>query len=318
MKLVMIESEGASSAGLVFGEEVLSFARAASILPSAGTVPATVEAIVDERTGALAAARQVVSDLEEADAALLERLRDATALAPASAVSLGAPLPRPHSVFAHGRAYHSHVQDFEPDAPREKPRHPPAGFSKAVNSIIGPNDAIRIPAAAPDFIDFEGELCIVFGKECHNVSRDEAMDYVAGYTIINDVSARDWGSHPEIDLFLRSALNTMYKNFPTFCPMGPNVTTIDEIPDYRQLHLVTRLNGDVMQEASLGDLIWDLPELIESYSSIIRFMPGDVMSTGTPGGVGAGRKPPVFMKDGDVVSVSVEGIGELTNRVVGP
>ncbi len=318
MKLITIADGTQAAPGCLFGEQVVNFVRAAQTIPSAAAIPNSLAQILDERAGGLTAARRFLGDLQNANASSLDRLRQTGALLPKEQARLRAPLLHPYNIFAHGRAYHSHVRDFDPNAPRERPNHPPTGFQKALTSIIGPGEAIRIPSSAPNYVDFEGEFCVVFGRECHKVSRAEAMDHVAGYTIINDVSARDWALRKDLNPILQSALNLMYKNFDTFCPLGPNITTKDEIPDYRTQRLVTRVNGTVMQDTSLSELIWDIPELIETYSAILRFMPGDIMTTGTPGGVGAGRTPPVFMKAGDVVSVTVEAIGELSNPIVGP
>lgn len=318
MKLVTIGRTPAGVPGCVVGDDVLDFALAVAVLPAAAEVPDTVAAIVDFAGGGVARAQKILASLSED---ICEALRKQGALRPLGEVRLMAPLPRPEIMFFHGQAFHGHVQDWDANAKREVPDHPPAGFYKAQHSITGPYDPIHIPAAAPDYIDYEGEICVVFGRRCYQVSRDEAMEYVAGYTIINDVSARDWtraSAESHTFVHARPALNSMYKSFPTFCPMGPYVVTRDEIPDHRQLRLTTRLNGEVMQDAQLSDLIWDIPELIESYSRSIPFGPGDILSAGTPGGVGAGRKPPVFMKAGDVVSVSVEAIGEIRNPVTGP
>lgn len=317
MKLVTINRDGRDVPGALLGADILDFALAAPLLGNQ-PVPGSVAEILDESTQMMAAARSMV----DAAASAAARLRAARALVPAAEVRLRAPLPHPTTIFSHGLAYHSHARDWDSDAKPVKPANPPAGFLKALSAISDPGGEIRIPRMAPDMIDFEGEFCVVFGRECHGVLRDEAMNYVAGYTIINDVSARNWAkvltdpNAPRTPAY--AALNIIYKNFPTFCPMGPNVTTKEEIADVRTLRLVTRLNGQEMQDASISDLIWDIPELIESYSAVFRFLPGDVMSTGTPGGVGMGRKPPVFMKDGDVVEVEVKGVGVLTSRVVGP
>ena len=321
MKLVTVARTPLGAPGCVVGGEVLDFGLAADALPVAAEAPDSVAAIIDMSGDGLAAVNRILDALASVSNEVRGTLRRRGALRPLDEVRLMAPLPRPKILFLHGQAYHGHVQDWDPNAPREKPDHPPAGFIKALHSITGPFDPIQIPAAAPDYIDYEGELCVVFGRRCFGVTRQEAMDYVAGYTILNDVSARDWTraeAQSHTFVHARPALNMIYKSFPTFCPIGPYVTTKDEIPDHRSLRLVTRLNGEVMQDAILSDLIWDIPDLIESYSKSIPFEPGDILSTGTPGGVGAGRNPPVFMKAGDTISVSVEGVGEIRNPVTGP
>lgn len=317
MKLITIARAG-GVAGAELGEEVLDFGLAAAVLPAAARVSETVRDII--RGKGLEAAFQVVNEVGGGPAALRARLRDVAALTPLRATLLLAPIPVPNMIFSHGQAYHSHLRDWDRNAPTERSPLGPVGFIKANSAVVGPGGAIRIPAIAPDMVDFEGEVSVVFGKTCHGVSRDEAMDYVFGYTIINDVSARDWVPkmrEPGARMNQLRGLNAMYKSFPTFCPFGPNITTKDEIADYRNLRLITKLNGQVMQDAPITDLIWDVPELIERYSGIMAFEPGDVMTTGTPGGVGAGRSPPIFMKPGDTVAITVPGVGTLENPVVG-
>ena len=319
MKLVMIEHDGKPTSGCLIDDEVVIFALASNLMPSALAVPGTVAGIVDEDAGGLAAAFRFLDDLSNANDNMKSELRSAGAIRTIRNTQLLPPLSRAQNIWAHGGGYVSHLRDFDPEVKFAKSAsHPPTGFSKSSTAIIGPGDEIRIPSLAPDFVDFEGEFGVVFGRECHEVSREEAMEYVAGFTIVNDISARDWVIKKDIEPFKRGAMYIMYKNFSTFCPIGPNVTTKDEIDDYKGIRLTTKLNGKLMQEATLDNMIWDIPELIERYSAIIRFMPGDVLSTGTPGGVGVGRTPPVFMKNGDVVSVAIEGIGELRNPIVGP
>jgi acylpyruvate hydrolase len=320
MKLVMIAQAGGGAAGCLLGDDVLDLQRAARCLDAAGRVPATVAEILTEGSGGLDFARAIFAQVSGGSAAMLETLRKEGALTAQAATSLLAPLPNPRLILSHGQAFHAHRRDFHKDAKPEPPRNPPAGFIKGAAGIIGSGAEIVLPSVAPAKVDYEGELCVVFGKPCHQVSREDAMDHVAGYTIINDVSARDWIPHlrdPETGMNTAyHALNLLYKNFPTFCPMGPNVTTADEIADCTALRLITRLNGEVMQDAVMADLIWDIPELIEYYSARMEFLPGDIMSTGTPGGVGIGRTPPVFLRAGDVISVEVVGVGLLENRVV--
>jgi acylpyruvate hydrolase len=320
MKLVTIARGSAGMPGCILGAELLDLQLAAQALGVSGPVPATVAEILSHGSGGLDTAAALVRRVEDGDDSLRADLRRKGALLPHAATALLAPLPSPRTILSHGQAFHAHRRDFNKDAGTEQPKNPPAGFLKGLATIVGPGANIVIPKVAPDKLDYEGELCVVFGRRCHEVSRAEAMDYVAGYTIINDVSARDWIPQlrdPETGMMTAfHALNLMYKNFPSFCPMGPNVTTADEIADPSALRLVTRLNGEIMQDAVMSDLIWDIPELIEYYSARMEFLPGDIMSTGTPGGVGFGRTPPVFMRDGDRISISVEEIGTLENRVV--
>lgn len=319
MRLVTLARGPSGQSGALIGEEVLDFAMASRVIAGAALIPSQTSKILEYASGAYNAAAEVVASVMR-DEMLRDKLRMARALIAVSDAPLLAPLPQPRLILSHGAAYHSHALDWDPNAPRERPNHPPAGFIKGAHAVTGPDSPIFVPKAAPDFVDFEGEFCVVFGKACRNVSRSEAWDCVIGFTIINDVSARDWVPRgpdaSEIPPHVRAAFGMLYKNFPSFCPMGPAIVTKDELHGVADFHLTTRLNGEVMQEAWTRDLIWDIPELIEHYSAIVGFEAGDVMSTGTPGGVGIGRKPPIFMKPGDVVSVSVDGVGTLQNALV--
>jgi 2-keto-4-pentenoate hydratase/2-oxohepta-3-ene-1,7-dioic acid hydratase in catechol pathway len=163
------------------------------------------------------------------------------------------------------------------------------------------------PRASTKF-DYEGELAVVIGRTARHVSRDRALEYVAGYTCFNDGSLRDWQGH--------STQFTPGKNFEGSGAMGPWLVTSDELPDPAALHLTTRVNGDTVQSAPLSDLLFDVPALIEYISTFARLEPGDVIATGTPGGVGAYRTPPLWLRPGDVVEVEIDRIGVLRNSVI--
>ncbi|GAT35178.1 2-keto-4-pentenoate hydratase [Terrimicrobium sacchariphilum] len=187
----------------------------------------------------------------------------------------------------------------------------PVLFVKGVNSLQNPGDPIEIPATLPsDEVDYECELAIVMGKRCKNVPRDCAMDYVLGYTCANDVSARDWQIRKGGGQWCRG------KTFDTFCPLGPAIVTRDEIRDPNALRICTLLNGETVQDWNTADMIFDVPALIEFLSGSTTLLPGTVILTGTPHGVGMAAKPPRWLKPGDVVTVDIEGIGALTNPVV--
>jgi 2-keto-4-pentenoate hydratase/2-oxohepta-3-ene-1,7-dioic acid hydratase in catechol pathway len=183
-------------------------------------------------------------------------------------------------------------------------------FIKASNSLNNPFDPIPIPRLS-SMIDYEGELAIVIGKAAKHVKRENALEHVLGYTIGNDVSARDW----QRDKDLGGGQFARGKSFDGFCPLGPCIVTRDEIANPNQLRLRTLLNGQVMQDKSTDDMIFDVPTLLESLSSTMTLRPGTVILTGTPEGVGMGRKPPVWMKEGDTVSIEIQGIGRLENPV---
>lgn len=315
MKLVTIAADTGGHTGVLIESEVLDFSKAAPFLPAAALVPASMRRLLAGGPEGLDLIRRIVDWLRAAPAEC-EALRRAGVLRPAAATRLLAPVPRPNMVLSHGRAYASHRKEMRPGQAVPSGETPSA-FIKNTGSITGPGAPIVVPPQCPDMLDFEGEFSIVFGAPCYNVAEDEALDYVAGYTIINDVSARDW-----VEIGRRSEwqgdrdLNRMGKQLPTFTPMGPVIATKDEIPDPHDVTLTTTLNGTVMQNAHTSDLIWRIPFLIAYFSRWYPFAPGDVLTTGSPAGTGFGRKPPVFMKPGDLVEVTVAGVGTLSNPVV--
>jgi 2-keto-4-pentenoate hydratase/2-oxohepta-3-ene-1,7-dioic acid hydratase in catechol pathway len=201
-----------------------------------------------------------------------------------------------------GINYVPHIREMG----RERPEKPVI-FVRFGDSVVGHGRAILRPRESEQ-LDYEGELAVVIGKRARRVSRERALDYVAGYSCFNDGSVRDFQRH--------SGQFTPGKNFHGSGSFGPWLVTTDEITDVRRLTLTTRLNGTVMQQESVGELCFDVPQLIEYCSTWAQLEPGDVIVTGTPGGVGAGRKPPVWMKPGDTVEVEISGIGTLRNPVV--
>jgi 2-keto-4-pentenoate hydratase/2-oxohepta-3-ene-1,7-dioic acid hydratase in catechol pathway len=236
---------------------------------------------------------------------------------PAKSAKLLAPIPDRGIVLSVGMNYHEHLREMKTPVPEK-----PAAFTKSVASIIASGEPIRLPKSNPGMVDWEGEFSVVIGRPCHAVAAAEALDYVAGYTLVNDVSARDWVA----PLFKAQGLmgpihawehNLLGKMFPTFCPMGPCMVTKDEVSDPANVQIQTRLNGKVMQDANTDDLVFSVPRLIEYYSRFYLLRPGDVITTGSPSGVGFGRNPKVFMKAGDVVEVEVKQIGILRNPIEG-
>lgn len=217
-------------------------------------------------------------------------------------VRLKAPVPRPGKIVAVGLNYrdHSLEQGMQPpDAPLL--------FAKFPTSVAGPTDPIVIPEGDPQ-VDYEAELGVVIGRRCKAVAAQRALDHIAGYLALNDVSARKWQFADK--QWVRG------KSCDTFCPTGPWLTTRDEIADPHALDIRTRVNGVVLQDSNTRLLIFRIPELIAYISASITLEPGDIIATGTPEGVGVFRKPPVFLKPGDVVEVEVEGLGSLRNPVV--
>jgi len=314
MQLVTLERNGRAEAGVVIDGEVLSLAGAADAVAAARGLPPTLRAIFEAGEGALDKVRRT-ADAARAEA-VAARLRESGALAARDSVTLLAPVPDTWFILSCGMNSRAHSREMN-SAP---PPHP-YGFSKSLTAIIGTGASIVLPASNPGMVDWEGEFSVVIGRRCHNVSAADAMDYVVGYTLVNDVSARDWVAGVRAKAGIMEPIlawdrNILGKQFPTFCPMGPTVATKDEIADIGGTRVVTRLNGEVMQSATMDDLVFGVPELIEYYSRFYVFRPGDIITTGSPPGVGHGRKPPVYMRPGDRIEVSSEAIGTLSNPVV--
>ena len=229
---------------------------------------------------------------------------------PLSAVELGAPLPRPlRSLFCVGRNYRAHAAElattvFRETLPREEGW--PMVFTKLAECVVGPRDEVKLAARHVSLqIDYESELAVVIGRGGLNISRSQALDHVLGYTVANDVTARDVQvRHHQWDLG---------KNLDTFCPMGPWITTADEM-DGQNTRVRGWVNGELRQDAHTRDMIHDIATLIETCSRGITLHPGDVIVTGTPAGVGMGFTPPRWLKAGDVVKVEIDGIGAIENR----
>jgi 2-keto-4-pentenoate hydratase/2-oxohepta-3-ene-1,7-dioic acid hydratase in catechol pathway len=263
---------------------------------------ATPLAVADASTGALGVI-QALARGETLPPASGTRL-------PVDAITLRAPLPRPlRSLFCAGRNYRAHAAElagsvFRDSLPKEDLW--PIVFGKLPECVIGPFDAVRMPGAAVSSeIDYESELAVVIGRGGRDISRSRAMDHVFGYTIVNDVSARD--------VQVRHLQWDLGKSFDTFCPMGPWIVSADEL-DGGNTRVRGWVNGELRQDGWTKDLIFDIPTLIETCSRGITLHPGDVIATGTPSGVGMGFKPPKWLRAGDVVRVEIDGIGAIENR----
>lgn len=229
-----------------------------------------------------------------------------------SSVRLLAPMPDPvRDIFCVGKNYFEHAKEFhssgfDSSSKDAVPKYPII-FTKATTSVVGPGDAINSSLDVTQSVDYEGELGVVIGRRAFKVKESEAMATVFGYTIINDVTSRE--------LQKRHGQWVIGKGIDTFCPMGPWLVTADEIEDVAKLTLVTTVNGEKRQEASVADLIFDIPNLIATISATTTLLPGDIIATGTPVGVGIGFTPPKYLQPGDQVSVSITGLGELHNPV---
>jgi 2-keto-4-pentenoate hydratase/2-oxohepta-3-ene-1,7-dioic acid hydratase in catechol pathway len=280
-------------AGVIDGEEIVDINACDRSLPS--TIKGVLEA------NAVSKVRRVLKSRKH-------RL-------PRKKAKLLPPIPHPGLLLSVGMNYHEHLKEMKTPVPDK-----PAAFTKSVASIIGPGEPITLPRTNPDMVDWEGEFTVVIGRAGHRIPAEKALDHVAGYTIVNDVSARDWVA----PIFRSSGImgpihawehNLLGKMFPTFCPMGPVLATRDEVPDPGKVGIVTRLNGQVMQNANTDDLVFSVARLIEYYSQFYRFLPGDCITTGSPSGVGFGRNPKVFMRPGDTIEVEVQGVGVLSNPI---
>jgi len=213
-----------------------------------------------------------------------------------------APVPRPGKLICIGLNYRDHAVESNLPIPRE-----PVVFSKFPTAVIAPGEPVVLPGGSTQ-VDYEAELAVVIGKRAKGVSQAEALDYVLGYTCLNDVSARDFQ--------FADGQWQRGKSCDTFAPMGPAIVTADVLPDPHSLPIKLVLNGAAMQDSNTNQLIFGVPELIEFLSRTITLEPGDVIATGTPSGVGFARKPPVYLKASDEMIVDIEGIGRLNNPVM--
>jgi 2-keto-4-pentenoate hydratase/2-oxohepta-3-ene-1,7-dioic acid hydratase in catechol pathway len=232
------------------------------------------------------------------------------AVAPLSDVKLEAPLPRPfRNLWCVGRNYHAHAKELRETVFKDSAKAVdqwPIVFTKVPECVIANGETVRLPGAAVSSqIDYEAELALVIGKGGKNISRADALSHVFGWTIVNDVTARD--------VQMRHQQWDMGKSFDTFCPMGPWIVTADEL-DGTDTRVRCWVNDELRQDARTTDLIFDIPTLIETVSRGITLYPGDVIATGTPAGVGMGLTPPSWLKTGDVVRIEIDGIGTLSNR----
>jgi len=232
--------------------------------------------------------------------ALGERAAQAAGRIALTDVRLLAPVPDPEKIICMGLNYRDHAEE----AGQEIPEHP-RWFGKFANSLIGDGGTVALPAAHPDFVDYEAELAVVIGRRCHVVDEADALGYIAGAMPLNDVSARD--------LQLQNPLWTSGKAIDTFAPCGPALVTLDEAGDLDDLAVRTRIDGEVVQDGSTKDMIFGVAETVAWLSRTMTLVPGDIIATGTPAGVGGFKG--VFLRDGQTVEVEVEGLGAVSNPV---
>jgi len=217
-------------------------------------------------------------------------------------LELGAPVADPAKIVCMGLNYADHAAETQMPIPKY-----PVLFPKYRNSLTGPYSPIVLPRFSSK-IDYEAELAVVIGQTCKDVSEQDALHYVAGYTIMNDVTARDWQSF--------SSQWMPGKAIDTFAPMGPGIVPASELPDPQKLHITTRVNGQVLQDSNTAMMLFSVSKSIEFISTFMTLDPGDIISTGTPAGVGFSRKPPIYLHEGDVVEIEIECIGRIINQVV--
>ncbi len=286
MRLATYLGPNGRQLGIIVGADGANAVVEAASLDGRAT---SIESLLDgDPDGLVAALREAVATGDE----------DAV---PLDDVQLLAPIARPGKIVAVGRNYREHAAEEGAAFPSA-----PVLFTKYPSSITGPGGQIRWRAADTTRVDYEAELGVVIGRRIRDIAADDALDAVFGYTCLNDVSARD--------MQVQDGQWVRAKSLDTFCPMGPWIVTPDELPDPGRLAIRCTVNGERRQDASTADLIYGVAALIAFCSRFFTLEPGDVIATGTPGGVGAFRVPPVFLADGDVVAVSIEGIGTLENR----
>jgi 2-keto-4-pentenoate hydratase/2-oxohepta-3-ene-1,7-dioic acid hydratase in catechol pathway len=279
MKLCTFTHGARTRIGVLRGDQIIDLSAAAPELPT-----------------------EMVAFLEAGDAAL-EAARNATGhTLQLASVHLEAPVLRPPKILAVGLNYADHIAETGMDTPEF-----PMIFNKQSTSAHPPGEPFHLPRVSTK-LDYEGELGFVIGKRCRHVPREQASEVIAGYTVVNDVTVRDWQA--------RVPTMTMGKSFDTHCPMGPFLVTSDEVPDPHSLDLKTWVNGELRQHSNTKHLIFDCFTLVEHLSTAFTLEPGDVVATGTSSGVGIGFRPRKWLVEGDVVRIAIDGVGEIENSVV--
>ena len=304
MRVATFRSGGSLRLGVARGEQMVDVALAADRLGRgdlAGATSGMLAFIAGGDAARVALAEVVEQAPEHAPDALL----------PLETVELLAPIPRPRkNVFCVGRNYAEHAAESLRAIGQEvKLPQFPNIFTKAVTAVTGPTSAIVIDPAVSERIDWEVELAVIIGLGGRNIGREAAMRHVWGYTILNDVSARDLQNRPGVQWFIGKSLDGS-------CPMGPWIVTADELRDPTNLRLRLLVNGVVKQEDTTAHMIFDIPTLLADISRGMTLEPGDILATGTPAGVGFARTPPEFLRPGDVMESEIEGIGTMRNPVV--
>jgi 2-keto-4-pentenoate hydratase/2-oxohepta-3-ene-1,7-dioic acid hydratase in catechol pathway len=284
MRIATFTYRGSTSIGAVIDDTLVDFATNRAL-------PRDMVAFLEAGPGALEAARRLVDHARE-------RL-------PLADVRLEAPVLRPRKFLGLGFAYASHIAEVA-HLGIKPPAHQ-TWFNKQVTCVNGPYDPIHLPRVSPT-LDYEGELALVIGKRCRHARPEDARSIVAGFMICNDVSVREWQ--------LRASTAMIGKSFDTHGPIGPWLSTTDELPNVHALSLRTWVNGELRQNGNTGDLVYRFGDMLAELSTAFTLEPGDILTTGSPAGVGAARQPPLYLRVGDVCRVEIEGIGHIENRVI--
>ncbi len=294
MRLLTYEREGAPKLGLLLQERVVDLADVTS-----GALPESMQTFIEAGAPALERAHELIDNLG-ADADALAR-----ASMPLADVWLLAPIPRPpRNIVCVGLNYAEHAAESR--STQGVPEHP-VYFAKPASTVIGPEAEIPLHAHVSRRVDWEAELVVVIGRGGRDIAEDVALERVFGYTVGNDITARD----------LQRRHQQWYKGkgLDGFCPLGPHIVTRDELPDPQNLHISLRVNGEMKQDAHTGDMVFGVAKLIAVLSLGMTLEPGDLLMTGTPAGVGFARRPPEYLQAGDIVEAEISGIGLLRNRM---
>ena len=300
-------------AGIEIGDDILNLQKAVQEYEPFSGLPTTVMDII--RNDAGVAALKTALELINSNTEFAQSLKQTGTLVPKASAELGAPM-EPLTIYAVGMNYTDHLEEMNAPAPSR-----PYSFVKATTAVIGHEQEIRFPIGHENKVDWEAELAFVIGRTCYQVDEADAENYIFGYMCANDVSARDWC----YEVFTRAtpletieqwAFNLLGKQYPTFCPLGPALVTADEVGDPNKLEIQCRINGRIMQKSHTSKMVFSPASLVSYLSQFQVLRPGDVVLSGTMGGVGFGRKPQVFLKPGDVVEVEIEKIGVLRNITV--
>ncbi|WHY68864.1 fumarylacetoacetate hydrolase family protein [Neobacillus sp. SuZ13] len=287
MKIAAFSVQNNQHIGVVQNDQIISL----TVL-SADEFPASIKTFIERSDELRPRAEQLIEQRDKENAVFS-----------LSNVKIQAPIPQPEKIICVGLNYIDHCKETGMEPPAS-----PVIFSKYPNAIVGHNEAVEIPVNSNE-VDFEAELAIVIGKKAKRVTEEEANDYVFGYTILNDISARD--------LQFADGQWSRGKTADTFAPTGPVVVTHDEVGDPHTLAISLELNGEMMQDSNTNNLIFTVPKIISFLSQSMTLKPGDLIATGTPPGVGMGRNPKVWLKNGDRINVTIEKIGTLSNHVKG-